>query len=532
MGSSARKLQTNQREKPRDLSVDFALPYPVECPALGEYDEIVYAASLAFFPQFLRGDLSRIKLHFTTTNGSPWPAWNRRLTWDLVNELWVAHLSAGETSAQWPIPYEGLIYAIGARFQKDEQTFVLNLDLDGHGTHYDASEIVRLFESVGVCGLLTSSSGKPGKFRYLVLLDRWYTIDKLRELAKLLCKCLGLKVGQGFVEIFPAFGNGRLPGGYGALTVHDPANLDVGKNLKLPGFLRTFFAQPRVELARIVDELKRDQPITCEIIAANDAGNPSQAERESGKQASRKRKKTRVPEHVARILEHGAEPGQRFPAIQALVKHAWFQKMNRIDACKFVGNWVHQGGIARTNLMRERDDAIDWQLKDLPRIVDGIYELPAEKRRSKLIEDPAHLSAADVLLLNADVERVVAGAIWPRRIVEAFAMASFCMFKGSCIAGKLDDQGRAKAQLHRDRWEEFASGRADYRALRDAFGIFEPISRYMTKEQASVMYGDESYAHARTYALNRPLTQDAPKVPLGKTWSVAVMRARKARKKA
>ena len=52
MGSTARKLQTNQREKPRDLSVDFALPYPVECPALVTNDDIVRAYAVLFLPAF------------------------------------------------------------------------------------------------------------------------------------------------------------------------------------------------------------------------------------------------------------------------------------------------------------------------------------------------------------------------------------------------------------------------------------------------------------------------------------------------
>lgn len=532
MASPARKVRTDQREKPRDLSVDFALPYPVECPALVTHDDVMRAWSVLFLPAFAAEHVVTA-LHVTTDNGKTWPTVrHKKPSIAYVGKALIAHLNAGETGKPWPLDGEGSIHAIGARFRKDERTCILNFDLDGRT---NAREFVRSLESIGVRGLLTSSSGKPGKFRYLVFFDRWHTIGEAQALGKTLCESLGFKVKRGAVEIFPGPVNGRLPCGYGALTVYDPAYLNDGIALTLPAFLRTFYALPRVDLVRIVDELQlspeHEERICTELLSEfehENAANEARTVRaERPLEQSRLRGKARVPKDVLRWETHGVEPGERQRALVALAMHAWFQKKNEQKAVEWIAKWVRQGGLRRSNIMHERKDAIGYQIADLPRIVQGIFAICETFTIQTINAPPVNLSAADVLLLNADVERVIALGKWTRACVERFVWKTLPRYKGAYLAGKNDDKGRPIVRMHWKIWRDAVTKHADYVGLRKALGWFVAVTDYLPKRIARARYDDESKAYATTWAFVPSLTSDAPKQALGSSWSVMIMRARK-----
>lgn len=536
MGSPARKLRQDQREKPRDLTCS-ALAYPVECSALVTIDDIVRAWSVLFLPRFAAGNVVQA-IHVTTDNGQTWPTVRqKRLTLEYVRDAVIAHLSAGEANEPWPLDGEGKIHAIGVRFGKDELTCIMNVDLDGR---YDVREVLRSFESIGVRGLLASSSGKPGKYRYLVFLDRWYTIGELCELAKKLCESLGFKVEKGAIEIFPSAVNGRKPCGYGALTVYDPSCLDQGERLNLPAFLHRFYTLPRVELARIVDELKfstgQYERICWDIWSEFENEKPANEVRvehtERPLEQSRLRGKTRIPKDVSRWERQGVEPGERQRALAALAMHGWFQKKNEQETSEWLAKWVRQGGLRRSNLMRERShDPIGYQIADLPRIVQGIFAICETFKIRTINASPAHLSPGDVLLLNADVERVVAMGKWTRACVERFVMAILPRYKGACVAGKNDDKGRPIVRMHWKLWREAVTKHADYKGLRSALGWFDAVTDYLPERIAKARYDDESRAYATTWAFVPNLTKDAPKQALGTSWSAMVVRARKLARK-
>ena len=523
MGLPARKIQDARVEH----STCADLPYPVECPALVTEDAVIQAYAVLFFPAFARGDVAA--LHVTTDNGKSWPTARRNIP---ALAYVKAHLNAGETNQPFPLDGEGKIHAIGARFRKDERTCILNFDLDGRT---NAREFVRSMRENGIRGLLTSSSGKPGKFRYLVFFDRWHTIGEVQAFGKTLCESLGFKVKKGAVEIFPSAVNGRLPCGYGALTVHDPTHMNDGIALTLPAFLRTFHALPRVELARIVDELQlsteHEERICTELLGEfehENAANELRFDRtEMPPKRSRSRGKTRVPNDVSRWERQGVEPGERQRALIALAMHAWFQKKNEQKAVECIAKWVRQGGLRRSKLMHERKDAIGYQIADLPRIVQGIFAICETFTIQTINAPPVNLSAADVLLLNADVERVIALGKWTRACVERFVWKTLPRFKGAYVAGKNDDKGRPIVRMHWKIWRDATTKHADYKGLRDALGWFVAVTDYLPKRIARARYDDESKAYATTWAFVPSLTSDAPKQALGSSWSVMVMRARK-----
>lgn len=537
MALPARTLQTNQREKPRDVPRDVPLAYPAECPALVTHDDVVHAYTVLFLPAFAAGNVVTA-LHITTNNGKTWPTVrHKKPSLAYVGKALIAHLNAGQEGEPWPLDGEGKIHAIGVRFSKNELTCIMNVDLDGRT---NAREFVRAMAENGVRGLLTSSSGKPRKYRFLVFLDRWYTVGEMHELAKKLCESLGFKVEKGAVEIFPSTINGRQPCGYGALTVYDLTNLDDGIELTLPAFLSTVHALPRVELARIVDELKvsagQNERICAELWSEfehENAANETRVEcAERPLERSRLRGKTRVPKDVLRWEKHGVEPGERQRALLALAMHAWFQKKNEQETAKWLARWVRQGGLRRSNLMHERRDAIGYQIADLPRIVQGIFAICETFTVQTINAPPANLSAADVLLLNADVERVIATKKWTRACVERFAWKTLPRYKGAYVAGKNDDKGRPIVRMHWKLWRDAVTKHADYVGLREALGWFVPVTDYLPQRIAKARYDDESKAYATTWAFVPNLTSDAPKQALGSSWSVMVMRARRLTRKA
>lgn len=541
MGMPARKTRREEREKTRDLPCP-ALAYPVECPALVTHDDVVHAWSVLFLPAFAAENVEYFDLqvqsarHDLTGNTWQWyPVRRKKPSLEYVRSAVEAHLIAGETGKPCHLDGEGLIRAIGAKFRKDERTCILNVDLDGR---YDVHEVLPSFESVGLHGLLMSSSGRPGRFRYLVILDRWYTIGEVQVLGKTLCESLGFKAEAGAIEIYPSHGNGRLPGGLGSLKKFHLPNLDAGTNLFLPAFLREMYALQRVNLARIVDELQfaaerseHDARIFSDIFPEFETfvleqEQPSNDQKTRVRE-SRKRGKTRVPTLVSRWIAQGVEPGERQRAIVALTMHAWFEGKNHDETVVFLTDWIVRGGLDRSCFVHEHENAFERQIRDLPRTVRNVRALCATFKPRAVNALPAHLSAEDLLLLSADVERVIALRKWTRACVERFVRTILPLFKGACVDGKLDGKGRPIVRLHWSCWGKAAGKHADYVALRKAFGWFVPITDYLPRMWAK----NPDDAHARTWAFVPRLTNEAPKRALGSSWSVAVMRARKQARK-
>ena len=543
MASPAHKVRTDQREKPRDLSRDFALPYPVECPALVTHDDVVRALSVLFLPAFAAEKVESFDLQVQSARheltGKTWqwyPVRRKKPSIAYVRSAVEAHLIAGETGKPCHLDGEGPIRAIGAKFRKDALTCIMNVDLDGR---YDVHEVLRSFESVGVHGLLMSSSGRPGRYRFLVFLDRWYTIDEMQVLGQTLCESLGFKVEPGALELYPRMGNGRLPGGLGSLTRYLPTNLDAGTNLSLPEFLREMHDLPRVNLAQIVDELKfaseraeHDARIFGDIFPEFE-NDSLELELPANGQESRTRKvrtrgKTRFLRDVSRWIEKGVEPGERQRALVALVIYAHRERKTHGETVAWMHDWiVVRGGVDRSNFVHEHENAVERQVNDLPRTVTNVRALCETFGHRAVNAPPAHLSAEDLVLLSADVERVIALGKWTRACVERFVMTILPLFKGACVDGKLDGEGRPKWQMHWSIWGKAAGKHADYVALRDAFGWFAPISDYLPRIWAK----NPEDAHARTWAFVPRLTSDAPTRALGSTWQLALVRARKQARK-
>lgn len=553
MALPARTLQTNQREKPRDVPRDFALPYPAECPALVTVDDVRRAWAVLFLPAFAAGNVDSFDLQVQSARheltGKTWqwyPVRRKEPSLEYVRSAVDAHLNAGETGKPWHLDGEGLIRSIGAKFKKDALTCILNVDLDGR---YDVHEVLRSFESVGVTGLLMSSSGRPGRYRLLVFLDRWYTIDELQALGNTLCESLGFKVESGALELYPSHGNGRLPGCLGSLTRYCPTNLDVVTNLSLPEFMQEMHDLPRVNLAQIVNKLKFAAERSEHDARMWDDFLPEfekldfELGQASNDQRTSKRKPTRgahvePPEYVLRWEKSGFAPGERQRGLHLLAMHAWFRKKNQAQTVDYLSDLVRRGLIGRSRIMDERQNPIGYQIKDLPRIVRDTFAICATFTAKKAVNAAsAPLAEDDFAVLDADVQRVATqqDRTWTAKRCKAFVWYIVQLFKGAMVAGHVDNEGRPIARIHWIDWQVAAGNRADYKAIRDALGWFVPIvpegsptpNLYCSRARARAEYGDDSKAHATTYAFVPRLTCEVPKRPLATNWDDAVKVARR-----
>jgi hypothetical protein len=135
-----------------------------------------------------------------------------------------AHIAAGAEGEAQPYREDGraLLTALGLGAHAGERVRVLNLDLDG--TVYDPAVVVKaLGGALGARMLVTSGSGRPGRYRVLVPIEPLPLRD-VHAHAHALLDVLGCPPVKGGVEVYPAPSNGRLPFGLGGCVRFEPGD--------------------------------------------------------------------------------------------------------------------------------------------------------------------------------------------------------------------------------------------------------------------------------------------------------------------
>ena len=174
--------------------------------------------------------------------------------------LWrglAAHIAAGAENEPQPFRDDerALTRAIGLGGHATTLVSVVNVDLDG--MKYDPAAVVAAVLSVvGPRFLVTSGSGKPGRYRVLMPiapLPQWKVQEHMAELLGE----LGYPPVKGGVEVYPSRSNSRLPFGAGGCLLFDRALKGPGERRHPYALLDELVALPRVELAAVVQATKR-----------------------------------------------------------------------------------------------------------------------------------------------------------------------------------------------------------------------------------------------------------------------------------
>ncbi len=172
-----------------------------------------------------------VPAHLPRLGGGGWP-W-RRLGGRAIElrRFLAAHLLAGaqNTPQRFASGKYAVLRALGLSAPRCERLNHLSFDLDGQHGCAPAAVVSGLRARFGTQSLLvTSSSGREGRYRALVRLATPIWRDEAAARAKAMFRDIGFPPRSGAVEVFPSVGNSRLPFGLGGCRLFDDESLTDG----------------------------------------------------------------------------------------------------------------------------------------------------------------------------------------------------------------------------------------------------------------------------------------------------------------
>lgn len=485
--------------------------------------------------------------------------------------LWralAAHIAAGAQGEAQPYQDDGRaqVTAIGLSFHGAEVTRVLNLDLDG--VAYDPAAVVAGL--VGAVGsrrfLITSGSGRPGRYRVLLPIEP-QPVREVQAQAAALLGALGFPLVKGGVEVYPATTNGRLPFGAGGCSSFDAGLTGAGVRMHPYALLDRLTALPPVDLAAAVRgpapaPLRARPRLALEPVAVGEpvrmsVGEHGQAARamlavlappaapppgpppsplpplRSTPDPARLEAQLAAliaapppdphqrPEKSTRfgpLWVHGVPGvGHRDAALYRLARDSLYRRRPPARAVQQIQRWIAGGGLARSEAIRlGGDKRVQREIADVGRRVAIVYRTHPHPHRPA----PKHLSARELLEVGALASRRAAVTGVPAARIAALLYEVLPIFKGCAHAGLVG------ARMHCREWDRHGGRR--YKALRDAAGIFEPLSGYVSQATLRELHRNPADAYARTWGAHfsfDPVPVPAPRRRLGGSYGAAKLAA-------
>jgi hypothetical protein len=494
--------------------------------------------------------------------------------------LWralAAHVAAGATSEAQPYREDGraLVTAIGLALHPSTTVRVLNVDLDGA---YDPDAVVAaLLCAVGPRFLVTSGSGRTGRYRVLLPIEPM-PVRGVQTHGAALLSALGYPVKKGGAEVYPAITNGRLPFGAGGCLRFDATNLERSERAHPYGLLDRLLALPVVDLAAaarggpaapsrvlprprptfeaaapaaakepvmIVEEHEHAARAVLEALrptAARPAPPPPALEAPRRSSLDPERTEAQIAALIAapppdprqrpekstrygRLWVQGVpDVGHRDDALYKLAKDSLYRRRNQRRAVVQIQRWIQGGGIERSRAVREGGDRErERQIEDVQRRVGVVYKTHPHPHRPA----PVHLSAREVRAVAELAERRAATTGIPAPQIGAMLLAALPVFKGCAHAGL------AAARVHCREWERWA-GTPAYKAVREAAGIFQPATGYVAMATLREQGRNPADAHARNWSMGGFVFDGgpAPRRRLGGSYGAAKLAAELAESRA
>lgn len=389
-----------------------------------------------------------------------------------------AHLRAGETGEpqQWG---SNRIRAIGAQWAgfPDQKSGIVNLDLDGKIPPLDVILALRI---KGVFPLVISSSGRPGRYRALILLDRMLPHALVKKLMVRILESCSFAAKRGAIEIYPGNVNTRLPFGLGGCEVFDHA-LTSGRKLDTKALLSALFSLEPIDLEKLAP--------TVYTPAASKAKKP-------------KAKKSDKPGDFAQIA---AEARRCF--------HARIPQGEAINHCLDLFVRLKEAAdLTRDPCAIEPYSGVKIE-GIAPLVCDAYSFLDAAN------VPPAHLNPADIRALSVAVRQAAKTQGIREDRVGNMVLALLPLWKGALLSNRINDQGQPIVKLYHREWRAVMGH--DYCEIRDALGLWSTETEYCPPWEAAP---GESYS--RTYAYTGPaLSTVRRNSALASTWKRAIERA-------
>lgn len=426
-------------------------------------------------PSAYRGRIYLVPAHMPRGAGGGWP-WIRlhRCGTDLTRLL-ACHILAGASGApqRYASGRGAVLRAVGLSTPPTELLRHLSIDLDGqHGCAPDAV-VHALRAHVGHRSVLvTSSSGRAGRFRALMRLDSPLALgDAIARATQLLTE-IGYSPRSGAVEIYPSLRNSRLAFGLGGCTRFDDVALAEGHDVHPLALAEALLDLPVVLLPR-VRRLRPPAPHAA-IRAAEDLV-PSSQRSSSGstRQVQPRCEASPAPQlRAATLWAQGvAGPGERDEAIWTLARDCRAQGLGERQAVARLQRWIDDGALDRSHAGSSLSGR-DWQRRDVARRVRDAYRAASGQRAT------LHLTEREVVDAAVRSEEAAARSNASPAAIFRLLCSALPTFKAASSAGA------PYLTLPHDWWREHGGDRCA--SLREASGVFVRVEPHRAQRDFGV----------------------------------------------
>lgn len=482
---SAQRATPRDRPSPRTVSarVPPIIAKNMADPFFERFVRLVAPSPPAMYTG--RVHLQHATLPRAKNEGWQWRCHNEPL--DLARALG-AHVTAGALTDE-PQPYrdrygddrDKTINAVGLCAAPGERCGYANIDLDG--VYYVPVLLVvalrntlRERPDAPDPMMVTSSSGRPGRYRVLVRLASELSVVQLQTCMARLLTALGYPPRAGGVEVYPSTHNGRLPFGRGGCEVFTDAALVHRERHHPLTLVERFFHLPAVDLVAALERARRAAPAVPRLpqrpAAPRAPTHPVHAPMPPVRRlrplvGSGVLNRAQIAAQARVLLDQGVSgPGERYRARYILAMDARYRGTPLRQAVADYCDWVHRGGIGRSRLGRQRR-GVAREVREAEAAFRHIYNRPLNTSQTV-----AHLTRGEIACVVGIAEHTAARGYVAAEVCH-FLLLRLPAFKGAALAG-MDD-----TPMHHDQWADGVSRR--WAELRAACELFElpPRSHYV-----------------------------------------------------
>ena len=382
----------------------------------------------------------------------------RRRGVDLRRAL-AASFVAGATNEPEPIDARTEIVAIHLVYQPSERVKFINLDLDGLTPPLDVIQAIR--REIGDAALLvTSGSGRPGRYRVLLRLNKSKTVAALQSLVRRWFAGLGFAVRQGAVDVFPSGKCGRVPFGAGGCERFS-LDLDRSARKRPIDLWRAFAGLKPIDLGALAKKYPAlpDEPLP-QIAPRNITGLPRSVSKSRLPRREIPDRRPPTPKHTRELWKNGVQSkGERDAAKYALAVDCRYRKNSQETAVERIGEWIDDGKIDLSRAAQS-ERGKKRELRDVERLVRVVFKTHPLPGRP----EPVALTAGEGARIGELATNAAVAGGFSESAIRSLLFGILPLFKAAQLAGL------RKVRIHKVEWELAAGSR--YSKLREACGIF------------------------------------------------------------
>lgn len=386
-----------------------------------------------------------------------------------LRRILAAAFVAGATDEPEPIDGRTEVVAVHLAYRLTERVRFVNLDLDG--TNQDPVEIIAVLrDDIGDDALLvTSGSGREGRYRVLVRLAKSKEVQTLQTLVRRWISGLGLEVQNGKIEIFPSPKCGRVPFGLGGCERYS-LDLSQRKRERPIDLVRAFRGLKTVELSTLASrfpvlEHEHEPTENAAKQVANDVPTLPNTKQSLPRRYVAERRPPTPPKNQKLAKKGISGPGERDDARYKLARDRQIRGWSEQKTIEYLRAWILDGKIDPSR-EAQKNRGIEGQLRDVERLVKRVYATHPLPGRP----EPVDLSASEVARIREHAAIVAMATGFTENALRSFLMAILPLFKAARCAGL------PHVRIHTDEWRKAGGSRVTQ--LREACVLFAASTGY------------------------------------------------------